>query len=737
RKGSGPSYYAIYEARSTVGTVTEISNQINSFFATLAKRTCLECGSEMKKAEQWSCLECDSIAPLPSPRDFSPITYSAACGACSGVGHINHLATEKLIIAPDKPLCAGAMHSPGYYPGKYFCEPTSAASGMLVALGGKYGFDPKTTPWDEISPEGQHAFLYGDEEKLEFSYLGTQRGKRTKVTGKNAWWGFYKLVRNWDIGQTFTTRKTCEKCGGAGLKVEFLTYTLEGFNVDELQRMTISSLREVLAPLQVPDSDPYYAKENHFKTIKRLKFLEKVGLGYLHLNRKTVSLSAGEAQRIALAGLLGSGLTSLTILLDEPTRGMHPSEVDTLVEALQELRAEGNSVIIVEHDPVIIQAADELIDMGPSAGTKGGKIVARGTPDAVMSKNTITAQWLKGNRKVVIPENRRDSIAWMDIKGAKGNNLKNLDVEIPLGVLVGFCGVSGSGKSTLLVDTLGRALAPKKLTTSVAYEEIEPEEYESITGMPERIVMLDQVKRNIRHPGNALGIMNDLISIYAESEDANSKGIEKDFFSKACSVCKGAGRIRTELGFLPNVYSECETCNGSGRTAEAWDIKVKGYALPELNDLTLGEIYELFKDDGRIERKVRPALEVGLEYLVLRQPSRTLSGGEVQRLKIAQELAKKNKQGTLFIVDEPSVGQHLEDVDRLIDVLHRLVADGNSVFVVEHHPHILAACDWIVELGPKGGPDGGYVIAEGTPETVADMNTPTAPYIKGILEGGI
>ncbi len=737
RRGSGPSYYAVYETRSKVGTVTEISNQINSFFATLAKRRCLDCGTLMKRTEQWICPKCGTTAPLPSPRDFSPRTYSAACGTCSGVGHINHPAPEKLIIAPDKPICGGAMYSPGYYPGKYFCEPTSAAAGILVALGGKYEFDPKTTPWNEISPKAQDAFLYGDKESLEFSYLGTQRGKRIRVTGKQAWRGFYGFVNDWDIGQTFSTRKVCEMCKGTGLKEDFLAFSLAGYNVDELQRMTISRLREVLNPLDVPESDPFYARENHFKAVKRLEFLEKVGLGYLHLNRSTVTLSAGEAQRIVLAGLLGSGLTSLTILLDEPTRGMHPSEVNSLVKALKELRDEGNSVIIVEHDPVIIRAADELIDMGPSSGTRGGKIVARGPLTEIISKNTITAQWISGKRRVAIPKTRRESIAWMNIEGAKGNNLKNLNVEIPLGVLVGFCGVSGSGKSTLLVDTLGRAIAPKRFTTSVAYEDIEPEEYDSIRGTPERVVMLDQAKKGIRYPGNALDIMKDLVSIYAESEDAHALGIEEDLFSKSCSVCKGAGRIRTELGFLPNVYSECETCNGSGRTAEAWDVRVKGYALPELNNLTLGEIYDLFKDDERIERKVRPALDVGLEYLVLRQPSITLSGGEVQRLKIAQELAKKSKQGALFIIDEPSVGQHLEDVDRLIDVLHRLVADGNSVFVIEHHPHILAACDWIIELGPKGGPDGGYVIAEGTPEDLAKLDTPTATYIKEVLEGGL
>jgi excinuclease ABC subunit A len=731
RRGSG--WWAVFMTRTTVGSVTEISNQINVLYAAIADRFCMDCGTQMVRTENWTCPKCGLEQPIASPRLFSPTIYFAACGKCSGVGHINTPAIGKLIIAPEKPLCQGAMYSPGYYPGKYFCDPKSAAAGLLIALGEKYGFDPQTTTWNDMSEKAKDAFLFGDSEKLPYSYMGTRRGKRTKVSGKGAWWGFYRLVNDWDVGQTFTTRVTCESCGGTGLKDEYLSFKIKGLNVHEMKEQTVSELRKVLEEVTIPETDTFFASDNLQTALKRLKFLEQVGLGYIHLNRQALTLSAGEAQRIVLSSLLGSGLTSLTILLDEPTRGMHPSEVDSLVEALQELKKEGNTPIVVEHDLGVIQAADELIDMGPRAGTAGGKVVAIGSPLEVAEGNSITAKWLKGERKIKIADDMRKPISWMKINGAKGNNLKSLDVEIPLGVLVGFCGVSGSGKSTLLIDTLARAIAPKKFTTSVAYEEMEPEEYDSITDAPERVIVLDQGRKGIRSPGQALGISKTLVDIYSESEDAKALGMNKKDLSKTCSVCEGAGRLRTDLGFLPTVYTICEVCAGSGRSPETWDVKMHGYSLPELNHLTLREIYDLFKDDDRIEKKLRPTLDVGLDYLVLRQPSWTLSGGEVQRLKIAKELMKKSKSG-LYILDEPTVGQHLEDVNRLVEVLHRLVEAGNSVFVIEHHPHVLAACDYLIELGPVGGPAGGKIVAEGTPKQIAGAATPTAPYIKEVLE---
>lgn len=325
----------------------------------------------------------------------------------------------------------------------------------------------------------------------------------------------------------------------------------------------------------------------------------------------------------------------------------------------------------------------------------------------------------------------------MTIKGARENNLREPDVMIPLGVLVGVCGVSGSGKSTLLIDTVGRALAPKKITTSVAYVPIDPGRHDAILGAPERAVVLDQGREGLHTPGHALDLLRPLRRLYAESEDAHELGLDETQLSRPCSACSGEGRVRLEMGFLPDVYSTCDTCGGTGYSSEAWDVRIKGYSLPELNSFTLDRIYELFQEEETVSTKLRAALDVGLGYLVLQQPSISMSGGEIQRLKIAQELSKKAIGGTLYILDEPTVGQHLEDVNRLIAVLHRLVDEGNSVVVIEHHPHVLSSCDWLIELGPRGGPEGGKVIATGTPENIAAQKTPTSQYIKQTLEGKI
>jgi excinuclease ABC subunit A len=736
RRTRGSGYWSVYAIRTTVGIVTEVSNHLAALYSIIGNHPCPKCTEIMIRGTSMKCSSCGFETPLLRPRDFSPRSYTSACEKCSGVGHLQIPIPEKLIINPDKAICTGAMYSPGYFPKGYFCQPTSWAAGALKALGLRYGFDPKLTTWNNMTTDAQEAFLYGDpnDEPLNIAYLGTQRGKRVEVNSKGRWAGFYRWVSDWDIGGTYTQRRPCEACEGSGLRDKFRQTKVKGYSINELNALPISKLKRALSKLKLKRKDDL-AKNPLEKILKRLSFLEKVGLGYLHLNRGAATLSAGEAQRVILSSLLGSGLTSLTVLLDEPTRGMHPSEVDALVDAMKELRDEGHSVIVVEHDLGVIKAADVLVDMGPKSGAKGGRIVAAGSPSEVMKSNSITAKWLRGDRRPTLAYTSNAPIAWMKVKGARENNLKDLTVELPLGVLTGICGTSGSGKSTLVIDTIGRTLAPKKFTTSVSYVPLEPGDHDSISGSPDRAVVLDQGRKGIRNPGHALGLFKPILEIYAESEDAEALGLDYRSLNIPCSVCDGRGRIRTEMGFLPDVFETCETCKGTGRSPEAWDVRVKGIALPELNNMTLGQIYNMFKDDNRVARKLRIAIEVGLDYLVLRQPSVTLSGGEIQRLKIAQELSKKSSSGTLYIIDEPTVGQHLEDVDRLIGVLHRLVAEGNSVIVVEHHPHVLAACDWLLELGPVGGPKGGRVVAIGTPREVAKMNTPTAPYLQEVLEG--
>jgi excinuclease ABC subunit A len=390
----------------------------------------------------------------------------------------------------------------------------------------------------------------------------------------------------------------------------------------------------------------------------------------------------------------------------------------------------------VEHDPQVIAAADHIIDLGPGAGQLGGRVVAKGTPAELRKSDSLTARWLRGERRPAIPAQRRPPQAWMRIHGARANNLRGGTVEIPLGMMAGVCGVSGSGKSTLVIDTLGRAMAPRKQTTSVAYEPVDPGEHDSIEGAPGRVMLVDQSRAGVHSPAAFLELEKPLRRLFAESEDARALGLSEDQLGRGCSVCHGSGVISLDMVFLPDVRLTCEACQGSGCLPEAWQVRLHGLALPEVYGLTLDEVYDQFGSLPTLGRPLEIARQVGLGYLVLRQPGYALSGGEAQRLKIVQELWRKTPSGTLYILDEPSLGQHQEDVARLLGVLGRLVAAGGSVLVVEHHPHVLAACDWLVELGPGGGPDGGRIIASGTPEMVAAGDTPIAPYLREVLALG-
>jgi len=644
---------------------------------------------------------------------------------------------DKLIVHPEKPLCAGAMYSPGFFPKGYLCKPFNHGYNMVQALAARYGFDPATTPWNQMTPQAQHAFLFGDPEPMQVTF----RSRTRTHTGRAAFPGFYGWVRDWDVGGTYTDAQVCPDCKGARLRPEYLAVTLGGKNIHELSEMPLVELARHLQGLSAVEIAAHVAGASLNTTHTRLRFLLQVGLGYLHLNRVSATLSAGEAQRVKLAGLLGSGLTALTVLLDEPSRGLHPCEVNALLAALVELRDEGNTVIVVEHDPLLIRAADHLIDMGPGAGVAGGKIVAQGKPEQITQTDSLTARWLRGERRVELAGSRREARGWLKIRGARANNLRTEEVQLPLGALVGVCGVSGSGKSTLLIDTLGRALAPTKQTTSVAYEPLEPGLHDAIEGAPARTALVDQARAGVTSPASFLGLMQPLRALYAASEDAQALGLDEKQLSRGCSVCKGRGSIKIEMGFLPDIHTPCEICRGTGHVPEAWEVRLRDLALPELYALTLDEVFDTFGDVEALARPLKAAQAVGLGYLVLRQPGQALSGGEAQRLKIARELARKGSSETLYILDEPTVGQHLEDVARLIEVLRRLVDAGhngrNTVVVVEHHPHLLAACDWLIELGPGGGPDGGRVIAAGRPEDLAQGDSPTASYLRAVLEGEI
>jgi len=720
----------LYNRRSTVGTATEIWHHLAVLFSSIGERGCTECGSKMDRGESWTCPSCGASAPIARPRHFSPANYAAACTTCSGVGTLQRPNPEKLIVHPDLPLCGGAMHSPGFFPKGYLCKPGNGGYYVVQALAERYGFDPAETPWDEMTQEAREAFLFGDSEPLTVTYHSPTGRVRTET---RVFRGFYGWVRDWDIGGTYTDSEVCPGCGGARLRPEYLAVRVGGFNVHELNTTPLTGLAEVLSGVRPPEGDPY-AEDSLNVIRRRLRFLIQVGLGYVHLDRVSGTLSAGEAQRVRLAGLLGSGLTSLTVLLDEPTRGLHPSEVDAMLKALAEMRDAGNTVIVVEHDPLVIGSADHIIDMGPGAGSQGGKIVAQGAPSEVDSADSLTSQWMRGDRSFRRGEPHVEPGSWMTLNGAVENNLKGGEVRLPLGVLLGVCGVSGSGKSTLLIDTLGRALAPIKHTTSVAREPLDPGEHGSIEGAPGRTVVVDQSRAGIGSPLSYLGLRDHLIRVYAASEDAQARGVDEATLGRRCTSCRGRGVERLEMGFLPDVVTPCEVCGGTGLSPEAQDVRLKGVSLPELYSLTVDEVHALLPEDETLRRVLGTVREVGLGYLVMRQPGYSLSGGEAQRLKIARELCRRNAGEILYILDEPTVGQHMEDVSRLIGVLRRLVGEGHSVIVVEHHPHLLAACDRLIELGPVGGPDGGHIIASGTPEELASGETPTAHYLREALE---
>jgi excinuclease ABC subunit A len=722
----------VYSRRATVGTATEISHHLAVLFSVLGERPCLDCGGQMlRAAEGWLCPACGGSAPFARPHHFISSTYAAACLKCNGVGSMQAPQPKKLIIHPEKPLTAGAMFSPGFFPNGYLGKPFNGGYYLLQALGRRYGFDPAATPWNELTPEAQQAFLFGSAEKLDVT-VHSRTGRTNSYRGTFP--GFYGFIRDWDVGGTYTDTVPCPECQGGRLRNEYLAVTLQGYNIYQLSQMSFTQLGKILTDLSLPEGERLHVRNSHSKIMERLHFLTQVGLGYLHLDRVAGTLSAGEVQRVRLASLLGSGLTSLTLLVDEPTRGLHPAEVDALIQSLLGLRQEGNTVILVEHDLQVIRSADYLVDMGPGAGRLGGQVAAQGTPEQVAQSFSITAGWLRGEAQVRLRKTPREPRGWMKIIGARANNLQGETVALPLGVLAGVCGVSGSGKSTLIIDILGRALVPKKQTTSVAYAPVEPGEHDRIEGAPARALLVDQSRAGVSSPAAYLNLIGALRAIFAASPDAKALSLTEEQLAGRCSVCGGSGVISLDMSFLPDVRLPCETCCGTGCLPEAWEVRLKGCSLPEVFGLTIDQVFDLFGADAHLNRPLSAAQQVGLGYLVLRQPGYALSGGEAQRLKIALELMRKPAAGSLYILDEPTVGQHLEDVQRLVGVLQRLVDEGGSVLVVEHHPHLLAACDWLVELGPGGGPAGGRVIASGTPERLASGNTPIAPYLRQVLE---
>ena len=541
--------------------------------------------------------------------------------------------------------------------------------------------------------------------------------------------------------ETYMRITPCKTCGGQRLKKESLAVTIADKNIYEMTEMPVRDLREFLENVELSEMQHKIGDEI-LKEIKgRLKFLVDVGLDYLSLSRATGTLSGGEAQRIRLATQIGSGLVGVAYILDEPSIGLHQNDNDKLLATLKHLRDLGNSLIVVEHDEDTMRAADFIVDIGPGAGAHGGEVIATGTAEDIMKNpNSITGKYLSGEIKIPVPKTRRKPTGWLKIVGAKENNLKNINVKIPTGVLTCVTGVSGSGKSSLVNEILYKSLA--KQLNRARYI---PGKHKTIEGVEQldKIIDIDQspIGRTPRsNPATYTGVFDTIRDLFANTMDAKERGYKKGRFSfnvkgGRCEACSGDGILKVEMHFLPDVYVPCEVCGGKRYNRETLEVKYKGKSIYDVLDMTVEEALDFFKNVPKIHNKIQTLYDVGLSYIKLGQPSTTLSGGEAQRIKLATELSKRSTGRTIYVLDEPTTGLHFADVHKLVEILQRLAAEGNTVVVIEHNLDVIKTADYIIDMGPDGGDRGGTVVVSGTPEEVAKHPTSyTAKYVKQYLE---
>jgi len=722
--GAAQPVYDIRDAvRATVARSSDLDRLVAVVLSRGGTRTCLECGGDsVRRASPvpeapWICADCSAAAIPIEPRHLlaSPL---AICPQCLGLGSVRHARPDKMALRPDAPICRGCF-SLGIV--SAFCDEKLSGYGALLRLAERYGFDPRGTPWSDLSDEARHAFIFGD--PVPFPRRPKEPG--AWEGGGNAREWYWPGTDPWarqDLGGSWSEASTCDACAGKGYRAPYLAVRLQGRDRTELFQLSLGELESVLATL--PEPDDSQAAVARTLALRRLGFLRSVGLGYLHLDRRIWTLSAGEAQRIKLASVLGGGLLGMTILLDEPSRGLHPTEVTALTNALLELRDAGNTVIAVEHDATFIRAADDVVEIGPGPGPAGGRLID------VTSDESVTRAVL--DRSVSIPrrDERRQPTSWMHVTGARENNLRGVDVRIPLGVQVGVCGVSGSGKSSLVVDTVALALARPKTSDRIAdVIRVEPGRHDAIAGAPERTIIADQSRASITSPGMFLGLIDAVRKSFAASEAAIEAGVTVKDLRYGCDACHGRGTWQEGMSFLPAVSQTCDACAGTGYRREVLDLVERGRTLADVEGLTIAELVDEWGDIGVVGRAGAVAVELGLGYLVVRQPGWSLSGGEAQRLKLAKELARPGKGSVLYVLDEPTTGLQVTDVAVLARAIDAIVEAGNTVLVIEHDPALLATCDWLIELGPGAGPAGGQIIFEGPPEVLAKAETPSAPYV--------
>lgn len=695
-------------------------------------------------SQSFSCPDCGISIDEIEPRIFSFNNPFGACPDCHGIG-IKMEFDEDLMI-PDKSIsiAEGAITVLGW---QSCTDPNSYTRCTLEALAKEYKFD-LYTPYEQLPENIKNIILYGTDGKIvKVPYKG-QRGEGIYDV---AFEGLFRNVerRYRETGSDYTKQEyetfmrvtPCKACRGKRLKKESLAVTVGDRNIADLTELSIRELAEFMEQLQLTSMQQKIGKLILKEIHSRVGFLIDVGLEYLTLARATSSLSGGEAQRIRLATQIGSGLVGVAYILDEPSIGLHQRDNDKLLRTLRNLRDLGNTLIVVEHDEDTMFAADHIVDVGPGAGEHGGKIIAQGTAKEIMQvPESITGAYLRGKIRIPVPKERKQPIGFLKVRGAKENNLKNINVDIPLGIMTCITGVSGSGKSSLINEIVYKALA-RELNRARCI----PGKYTSIEGMEQldKVIDIDQspIGRTPRsNPATYTGVFDLIRDLFAATPDAKAKGYKKGRFSfnvkgGRCEACSGDGILKIEMNFLPDIYVPCEVCEGKRYNRETLEVKYKGKSIYDVLDMTVEEALEFFKNMPSIYRKIETLNDVGLSYLRLGQPSTTLSGGEAQRIKLAAELSRRSTGKTIYILDEPTTGLHFADVHKLVDILRRLSEGGNTVVVIEHNLDVIKTADYIIDIGPEGGDKGGTIIAKGTPEEVAkNENSYTGIYIQKMLE---
>ena len=687
-------------------------------------------GEQIQFSDSFACPDCGISIDEIEPRSFSFNNPFGACPTCFGLGY--KMEFDEDLMIPDKSLSIneGAIQVMGW---QSCTDPSSFTYAILKALMEEYHFD-LDTPFEDYPKDIQNVILNGTDGKvLKVRYKG-MRGEGVYDVA------FEGLIRNVqrkyrETGsdvmkqeyEQFMRITPCEDCKGQRLKKESLAVTVAGKNIYEMTSMSVKNLNAFIQNMELSNQQHLIGDQILKEIRARVGFLNEVGLDYLSLSRATATLSGGEAQRIRLATQIGSGLVGVAYILDEPSIGLHQRDNDKLLNALKNLKDLGNTLIVVEHDEDTMLAADYIVDIGPGAGSHGGEVVACGTAEEIMKcEKSITGAYLSGRIQIPVPKERRKPTGYITVKGARENNLKNIDVEIPLGVMTCITGVSGSGKSSLTNEILYKHLA-RTLNRARCI----PGEHDAILGLEQldKVIDIDQspIGRTPRsNPATYTGVFDMIRDLFAATPDAKARGYKKGRFSfnvkgGRCEACSGDGILKIEMHFLPDVYVPCEVCEGKRYNRETLEVKYKGKSIYDVLDMTVEEALEFFKNVPSIHRKIQTLYDVGLSYVKLGQPSTELSGGEAQRIKLATELSKRSTGKTIYILDEPTTGLHFADVHKLIEILHRLSEGGNTVVVIEHNLDVIKTADYIIDMGPEGGEGGGTVIAQGTPEEIVKV----------------